>query len=198
VGIGQGLCVIGESEGPAGTEAALLRASQAGDRAALEQLLALHERPLLALCHGILAHAEDAEDAAQETFLRALRALPRFRPGQAQFRTWLFRIAVNVCLNWKRDRRRAQPWDDEHAGLTTDASSPEAIALSRLQVMEALRELPPRHRAIFLLKVQEGWSVAEIGAAMGWSPIRAQNELSKARRTLAAWQARRDQEGAEL
>jgi RNA polymerase sigma-70 factor, ECF subfamily len=195
VSIQQGWFAIGDGEGRSGMEAALLRAGQAGDRTALEQLLALHERPLLSLCRGILAHAEDAEDAAQETFLRALRALPRFRPGRATFRTWLFRIAVNVCLNWKRDRRRTAPWDDENPGLGDEANSPESIAIRRLEVLEALRELPPRHRAIFLLKVQEGWSVAEIGVAMGWSPIRVQNELSKARRALAAWQAQRAHEG---
>jgi len=203
VAIQQGFIAVSEREEPAAAESALLRAGQAGDPVALERLLALHVRPLLALCHGILAHAEDAEDATQETFLRALRALPRYTPGQATFRTWLFRIAINVCLNWKRDHRRdpaplsAQPWDEERLCASPPSASPEAIALRRLQVVEALRELPPRHRVIFLLKVQEGWSVAEIGAAMGWSRIRVKNELSKARRTLAEWQARGAREGAE-
>jgi RNA polymerase sigma-70 factor, ECF subfamily len=203
VAIQQGWVDVSEREEPAAAESALLRAGQAGDPVALERLLALHVRPLLALCHGILAHAEDAEDATQETFLRALRALPRYTPGQATFRTWLFRIAINVCLNWKRDHRRdpaplsARPWDEERLCISPPSASPEAIALRRLQVVEALRELPPRHRVIFLLKVQEGWSVEEIGAAMGWSRIRVKNELSKARRTLAEWQARGANEGAE-
>src|SRR5712691_11254561 len=104
-------------EGPAveAVESELLRAGKSGDRAALEQLLALHKRSLLALCHGILGHADDAEDAAQETFLRALRALPGFR-GDAAFRTWLFRIAVNVCLRSKAARHPAERWDEEQAG----------------------------------------------------------------------------------
>jgi RNA polymerase sigma-70 factor (ECF subfamily) len=179
------------------SELALLRAGQAGDRAALEQLMAPHERPLFGLCYGILGHAEDAEDAAQETLLRALRALPRFQPGSATFRTWLFRIAVNVCLNRKRDRRSTEPWDEEHPGAGLEIASPAAIALRRLQVTEALRTLPPRHRAIFLLRVLEGWSLEEIGAAMGWNRVRVKNELSKARRALAEWQARQTAEGAE-
>src|SRR5712691_8944143 len=79
---------------------------------ALEQLLVPYERPLHALCRGMLGHADDAEDAVQETFLRALRALPNFR-GDAAFRTWLFRIAVNVCLGAKASRSPAVPWDDE-------------------------------------------------------------------------------------
>jgi RNA polymerase sigma-70 factor, ECF subfamily len=195
VSIRQGLFAVGEIEGGSAAEAALLREGRAGDRAALEQLLSLHERALLALCHGILGHAEDAEDAAQETMLRALRALPRFR-GEASFRTWLFRIAVNVCLNGKRDRRPTEPLEEERS-LTSLTASPEAIAMQRLRVVEALRELPPRHRAVFLLKVLEGWSVAEIAATMRWDRIRVQNELAKARRTLAEWRQRGAAEGGE-
>jgi RNA polymerase sigma-70 factor, ECF subfamily len=187
----------GESEGWVGEKAERLRAAQAGDRAALDELLAPHERALRALCHGILSHAEDAEDAAQETFFRALRALPGFQPGRAAFRTWLFRIAVNVCLNWKRDQRPTEPWDEEQPGMPITAASPETIALSRLQVTEALSHLPPRHRAIFLFRVLEGWSIAEIARAMGWKPKRVENELYRARRALAEWQARVDDEGAE-
>jgi RNA polymerase sigma-70 factor (ECF subfamily) len=197
VSIQQGLLAVSESDPWPVAESALLRAGQAGDRAALEQLLALHERPLLALCYGILVHAEDAEDAVQETFLRALRALPRFEQRSATFRTWLFRIAVNVCLNWKRDRRLTMSLDEESAHPALVAASPEAIALSRLQVSEALSGLPARHRAIFLLKVLEGWSLAEIGAAMSCSPIRVKNELSRARRALAEWQARHEAEGSK-
>src|SRR5439155_17533685 len=76
VGIQQWSLAVGERDGVTAAEAALLRAGQAGDRDALDQLLAQHERRVLAVCHGILGHAEDAEDAAQETFYRALRALP--------------------------------------------------------------------------------------------------------------------------
>jgi RNA polymerase sigma-70 factor, ECF subfamily len=196
VGVQSWLAAVGEREQPPAAEAALLRAAQAGDEAALDQLLALHERPLLAFCRGILRHAEDAEDAAQETFVRALRALPRFQLGRAVFRTWLFRIAVNVCLNWKRDRRPTEPWNEDQPGGSHRAASPEAIALERLRVTEALSILPPRHRVIFLLRVVEGWSVAEIGAVMDWKPKRVQNEMYKARRALAEWQARAE-EGAD-
>jgi RNA polymerase sigma-70 factor, ECF subfamily len=188
---------LGESEARLAAEAALLRAGQTGDQAALDQLLAPHERPLLALCRGILGHAEDAEDAAQETLFRALRALPRFQPGQATFRTWLFRIAVNVCLNRKRDRRPSEPWDEERSGPGSEAASPELIALRRLQITEALGTLPPHHRAILLLKVVEGWSVGEIAGAMGWNNKRVENELYRARRALAEWQARNADEGEE-
>jgi RNA polymerase sigma-70 factor (ECF subfamily) len=186
---------VGERGGPATGEARLVRAGQAGDRAALDELLARHERRVLALCHGILGHAEDAEDAAQETFYRALRALPRFRLD-ASFHTWILRIAVNVSLNWKRSRHPAAPWEEEELTPASGAS-PEEIVLLRLQVREALRGLPPHRRAVLLLREQQGWSVEEIGAALKWNTKRVHNELFKARRALTEWQARNDPEGAE-
>src|SRR6476469_3974980 len=112
-----GAAGFGESEAARAAEAALLRAARAGDAEALERLLAPHRRPLFVLCLGILGHPEDAEDAAQETFLRALRSLPYFREDAA-FRTWLFRIGVNVCLKHKGAHRATEPWDDDAAGAT--------------------------------------------------------------------------------
>ncbi|HZO89133.1 MAG TPA: sigma-70 family RNA polymerase sigma factor [Chthonomonadaceae bacterium] len=144
----------------AGTaEDALLQAGRAGDPAALETLLAPHERALYALCYGVLGRAEDAEDAVQETFLRALRALPGFR-GSASVRTWLLRIALHICLDWKGARRPAQPWSEALAGMAAEAASPEALVVRSLRALEALRALLPRQRALLLLKEVEGWSVA--------------------------------------
>jgi RNA polymerase sigma-70 factor, ECF subfamily len=178
-------------EGPAagtgpGEEMALVRAGQAGDRAALERLLAAHKQSLYALCRGILGSADDAEDAVQETFLHALRGLGRFR-GEAAFRTWLCRIAIHICLKWKASRSTTSPWDETVTIAVTDRSSAEDLALRHLQMTEALRTLLPRHRAILLLRELEGWSVPEIGTAMGWNAKRVQNELYKARCALAAW-----------
>jgi RNA polymerase sigma-70 factor, ECF subfamily len=192
----QGWCAVAErSEGPV-AEIDLLQAGRAGDRRALEQLVALHKQTLFALCHSILGHAEDAEDAVQETFLRALRALPHFR-GEAAFRTWLLRIALNVCLNWKRDRRPTEPWDDAHPLTPPEADSPETIALRHLQMREALNALRPHYRVVFLLKEREGWSMAEIGAALQWSEKRVENSLYQARRALVAWRRREAGEGEE-
>ena len=185
-----------ESEDGGADEQALLAAGHAGDRTALDQLLALHERPLFALCYSILGHAEDAEDAVQETFLRALRALPGFR-GDAAFRTWLFRIGVNVCLKRKADRTPAVPWDAQPDGASPSTASPETIALRQLRLMEALRALLPRQRAVLLLKEREGWSLAEIAAAMGWKERQVRYELSKARQALVEWRRRDAGEGDE-
>jgi RNA polymerase sigma-70 factor, ECF subfamily len=186
----------GEVVEPPEAEARLLEAAQTGDQAALERLLEPHERALYALCRGILQHADDAEDAVQETFLRALRALPGFR-GEAALRTWLFRIAVRVCLDWKRASQPAERWEEERGSLAGADLSPEAIVLRHLQVMEALRTLLPRQRAVLLLKEVEGWSVAEISAALRWNEKRVHNELYRARRALADWRKRDAAEGDE-
>jgi RNA polymerase sigma factor (sigma-70 family) len=185
----QGWPAVSEGESRPAAEAALLRAGLAGDRAALGELLALHERALVAFCLGILGNIEDAEDAAQETFLRALQGLAGFR-GEATLRTWLFRIAVNICLRWKAARHPTEPWDEERAPTSSASTTPEAMALDRLRRLEALSHLPRRQRVIFLLKEWEGWSAAEIGRAMGWNEMRVRNELSKARRTLIEWRRR--------
>jgi RNA polymerase sigma-70 factor (ECF subfamily) len=176
------------------SETQLLRAGQAGDRTALEQLLVPYERPLYALCRGILGHADDAEDAVQETFLRALRALPAFR-GEAAVRSWLYRIAVNVCLDRKRAHQPTEPWDEERCPAVCHAGSPESIALRHLRLTEALGCLLPRQRVILLLKELEGWSVGEIAVAMRWNEKKVYNELYKARRVLADWQRRDAAEG---
>ena len=185
--------VVGEFDAGAGVETPLLHAGKAGDREALDELLALHERPLHALCLGILGHPQDAEDAIQETFLRALRALPGFR-GDAAFRTWLFRIAVNVCLRRRASPHRTVPLDEEQPAPASASSSPEVIALQKLRVQEALSRLLPRQRALLLLKEREGWSVGEIARALRWSERQVRYELSKARLTLAQWR-RETEEG---
>jgi RNA polymerase sigma-70 factor (ECF subfamily) len=192
----RGCIAVGEIEGAPAAAPALRRAgsrqSGSGEAAVLEQLLAPHERPLFALCHGILGHADDAEDAVQEAFLRALRGLSTFR-GEAAFRTWLYRIAVNVCLEGKRRQRPTEPWEEDRF-FSSPAASPEAIALRRLQIREALASLPRRHRAILQLKEREGWSLAEIAAVMRCSKKRVERELSKARLALAAWRERQERE----
>jgi RNA polymerase sigma-70 factor (ECF subfamily) len=183
---------VSHPEGGSAAESALIRAALAGDRTALEQLLRPHRRGVVAVCYGILGNAEDAEDAAQETFLRALRGLSRFR-GDAAFHSWLIRIALNLCFSWKRSRRPTQMWEEDFS--RSGAASPEVIAVSHLRLMQALDTLPPRRRAALLLKEWEGCSMAEIGALMGWNEDRVKNELYRARRALVNWHERETAEG---
>src|SRR5437868_1061307 len=108
--IASGWQMVEDRTRPMDTEQIELRAAQSGDRAALERLLREQEGRLYTVCRGILGNTEDAEDAVQETFLRAIRNLHRFS-GKSQLKTWLHRIAVNYCLDHKRSRGPVLPME---------------------------------------------------------------------------------------
>lgn len=166
---------------------ALIRAYEAGDSRTLEQILTAYEAPLFRICMGILGSREDAEDAVQETFLRALRALRRFR-GESGVRTWLHRIAVNVCLEWKRSRRQVVALDEVAEARDTHPG-PDDVAIQQARVFEALTSLTPRQRAAIVLQAVEGLTMQEIAAALGWTPKKVENELYRARQALVKWRA---------
>ena len=165
----------------------LVAACRAGDRLALERLLTPHEKPLYHLCLGVLRNAADAEDAVQETFLRAMRGLAGFR-GDASFRTWLQRIAVNVCIEWKRSRRPTAPIEaaERMAGA---ASGFEEATIRHQLALDALGCLSAAQRAALILKEVQGLSVEEIAATMSWNAKKVENELYRARKALAVWRA---------
>jgi RNA polymerase sigma-70 factor (ECF subfamily) len=194
-------CVIEHSGSSGGGAAlrsapdALLAAARSGDEVAVERLLAPHVPALYALCRGMLTHAEDAEDAVGDTLLRALNGLPQFR-GTAHIKTWLTRIAVNVCLERKRGAARHQPPDAAtplDALAHPGASSLESATVARVYLAQALESLRPRQRAVLLLKELEGWTAAEIAEATGWSTPRVKVELYRTRRALAAWIKRHEE-----
>ena len=169
------------------TSVAFLQQNATSDTAAaIASLLSPHEAALRFLCRELLGNHDDAEDALQETFLRAIRGLPKFR-HDAQLKTWLTRIAIRVCLE---QRRRPQL---EHAlPAPTPTLSPETQTVNRLWLQSALSELSPRRRAIFLLKEVEGWSLAEIAKATGTNTPLVKVELYRARKTLQSWVARQE------
>jgi RNA polymerase sigma-70 factor, ECF subfamily len=137
-----------------------------GDHAAFEALIREHQRMIYSLCYRMSGSAADAEDLAQETFIQAYQHLDGFR-GEAGLRTWLYRIAVNLCLNWqKREQRRIQvyqEWSEQGAG------APGENASHAQQVQEALLKLPPRQRAAVVLTTYDGLTHAEAAAALGCS-----------------------------
>jgi RNA polymerase sigma-70 factor (ECF subfamily) len=83
-----------------------IEASRRGEREAFDRLVLRYQRDVYRLCYRFVNNHEDANDLAQEVFLRAWRAIPRFR-GESSFSTWLYRIAVNACLNFRAGRRPA-------------------------------------------------------------------------------------------
>lgn len=201
-----------ESEGrrEVGVEGRDLLAAQAGDERAFERLLAPHRSSLARHCYRMLGDVFEADDALQETMVRAWRHLAGFEP-RAPFRAWLYRIATNVCLSAieKRTRRReqetrmtaAEPLDEALAHVTpftdrpvdNDASDPHTdLPAARLVEEESVQVafvaagqlLPPRQRAVLLLRDVLDFNTAEVAAILETSPQAVNSALQRARKAL--------------
>jgi RNA polymerase sigma-70 factor (ECF subfamily) len=156
--------------------------AQRGDEAAFGELVKRHQRRAYAVARAIVLNHEDAEDAVQEAFLHAFRALDRFRPDQA-FGAWLHRIVANAALDLTRRRkvREAEELPDTVASPFHDPA--EADDLKR-RLREALADLPPRQRAVIVLHDVEGFKHAEIGNTLGIPEGTARSDLHYARARL--------------
>ncbi|MGO8927661.1 MAG: RNA polymerase sigma factor [Limisphaerales bacterium] len=155
--------------------------SQNGDHSALEALIRDHQRMIYSLCYRMSGSLADAQDLTQETFIQAYQHLEAFR-GEAGVWTWLYRIAVNLCLNWrKREQRRIQvhqEWSEQ------EPSTPGENAGRAQQVQEALLKLTPKQRAAVILTTYDGLTHAEAAAALGCSETTVSWRLFAARAKL--------------
>jgi RNA polymerase sigma-70 factor, ECF subfamily len=159
--------------------------------AAAEAILAngCHRAELTSYCRRMLGSAVDAEDAVQETLLRAWRASRRFE-GRAAVRTWLYRIATNVCLDsLEHAARRPIPVEDvpEPAGAGGDPFD-GAVERDRLRVaiIVAVDALPPRQRAVLLLRDVLSWRASEVADLLGMTTVGVNSTLQRARAALEA------------
>ena len=138
------------------TDEALLTRLRAGDASAFEAVVWKYQRDLYRLAYRFTRNMEDAKDLAQEAFLRAYRALPRF-DGRSSVYTWLYRITLNLCLNHRRGR--TPEGTAEAAGVADPAPGAlEALAGAEREaaVAAAIASLPPQQRTTVILRVQEG------------------------------------------
>ena len=155
----------------ASTDEELVARSMGGDLDSFNQLVLRWERPIYALAYRVIGREEDARDVAQETFLRAFRALSGFK-GQAKFSSWLYRITLNLCRDWIRRERRA-PVSQPPEGLdiiemATEAEPGESIEdlVARRElgraVARAMALLPEEQRTAIVLKEYHGLTFQEI------------------------------------
>ena len=174
-------------------EATLVDRARRGDQDAFAALMARYERQIFAVTVRMLGDADDAADIAQETFVRAYRALGT-TGADLQFAAWLHRIAANACLDVlrRRQRLRWQPWDGakhDHLVRSDPTDDPERAAVgaeAHAAVRRALARVSPRHRRALTLRAFEGLTCDEIGAAMGLSRAAVKSLLYRARRELRA------------
>ncbi len=195
------------------TDSQLIEAAIAGDQAAFAELVGPHRRPVHAHCYRMLGSLQDAEDAVQETLLRAWRSLSSFQ-GRSSLRSWLYSIATNVSLR-AIERRPSRvlpvdygppadphkpiqapllesvwmdPYPDEQLGLDDGLAGPEARYEHRetveLAFVAALQLLPPRQRAVLILRDVLGFSGAEVAEALETTPASVYSALQRAHATL--------------
>jgi RNA polymerase sigma-70 factor, ECF subfamily len=194
-------------------EADVVSAARAGDEAAFASLAERYRRELQVHCYRMLGSLEDAEDQVQETLLRAWRRRESFE-GRSTFRAWLYRIATNACLDFlERHPRRPvlrstadmertdavvrppphvawlQPYPDALLEpVAPDDLQPEAAAIARetigLAFLVALQLLPPKQRAVLILRDVLGWSTPETAAVLDLTTASVKSALQRARPTL--------------
>jgi RNA polymerase sigma-70 factor (ECF subfamily) len=191
----------------------LLEAARAGDEQAFARLVAPHRAELHAHCYRMLGSVQDAEDALQDALLRAWRGLPRFE-GQSSLRSWLYRIATNASLKAiERRGKRAlpidygpsadphdgpgeplvesvwvEPYPDANLGLEAGVAGPEARYEQRegveLAFIAALQHLPPRQRAVLILREVLGFSAAEVAEVLETTPASVYSALQRAHKSV--------------
>jgi RNA polymerase sigma-70 factor (ECF subfamily) len=181
-------------------EADLLRAVQRGDQAAFTEIVGRYQRAVYRVAYALTRNASDADDLAQETFVRAYQAIGRFRVGEPLY-PWLARIATNLAYSLFRRRKRrpetpleplleaGQQWgvdDDPAAGVEQQERT--------AQLQAAFAGLTPEHQAILALRVVEEQSYEAIAATLGVPVGTVMSRLSRARAELKARLAARDEE----
>ena len=172
---------------PAESDAQLVRRSKTGDRAAFGILVERHAGMVRRLTRAVLRHEEDGDDAAQDAFLSAWRALEQFDERQA-LAPWLARIALNAARDLRRRRRvrRADSLQDLGASAEPAVHAPVGDVILAAKLNEALTRLPERQRLALLLFEVDGYAHAEIGEMLGIPEGTARSDVFHARRKLRA------------
>ena len=179
----------------------VVRRAQQGDTAAFEELVHNYDRTVLRLALHLTGSAEDARDIYQEAFLRAYRNLDRFR-FECSFYTWLYRIVVNLCLDYARKNRNrpkeisTDVSDDREEGQMVDriphhhpAANPERTMMSvelRRCILAALSRLSPRERVVFELRHYQGMKLQTVAILLNTTENTIKNTLFRATHKLRA------------
>lgn len=177
------------------SDANLVKRVQQGDRKAFDLLVLRYQHKIIKLIMRYVRDPADALDVAQDAFLKAYRALPRFR-GDSAFYTWMYRIAINTAKNhlvaqkrrpvdFDLDLQDSEPFDVQR--LLKDIDTPEGLALSdeiRETVQDAIAELPPDLRTAIVLREIEGMSYEEIAQTMECPVGTVRSRIFRAREAI--------------
>jgi len=173
----------------------LVEKSQQGDYLSFQELVRRHEKKIYSLAYKIMSNKEDASDVLQETFLQAFKKLPGFK-SKAKFSTWLYRIAVNICLMRKRRQKKiktvsldvpilTKQEDEIRRELRDDWSKSPLASLESEEVKRALSNaidsLPEEYRTVFILRGVNGFSNEEVANTLKISLPAVKSRLHRAR-----------------
>jgi RNA polymerase sigma-70 factor, ECF subfamily len=167
----------------AGQSAELVRRARTGDVAAFEEIMRLHEKQVMSTALRMVGNLEDAQDIAQETFLRLYRNLRKLTDLR-QTRVWLYRVTVNLCNDLLRKSGNRKTESLAENELSSEASDPESAVLEseRGRLVEmALAALPAKERAAVVLRDIEGLSTREVAGILGSSEATVRSQISVAR-----------------
>jgi RNA polymerase sigma-70 factor (ECF subfamily) len=188
-----------EAVGPPGDELELVARSQTGDTAAFDELVTRYRQRAFAMIYNMVRNEQDAWDLAQDGFLKAWKSIARFR-GQSSFYTWLYRILMNVAIDWLRRKQieSGTEFDDaiglrniEPGAVTAPRAELEPVArLSDKEIREridaAIARLTPEHRAVIVMREIDGLEYSEIAGQMECSIGTVMSRLFYARKKLQA------------
>ncbi len=175
-------------------DANLVARARDGDRDAFSELVRRYHERIFNTVYALVGDRDDADDLTQEVFLKAYRSLPGFR-GQSRFYTWLYRIGVNLCLDWMKSRNRRRDlwleqegWDgrEDPVGGRRPEASDARVQRRELQAIlkRALETLAPEYRSVVVLREIDGLAYGEIACALGCSVGTVKSRLFRARMKL--------------
>ena len=164
-----------------------VRLAAAGDVAAFEELYRRYNRRVYSLCLRMTRSASEAEDLVQNVFIQIFRKLKTFR-GDSSFTTWLHRLTVNeVLMHFRKNAKKERTTDDGEIPIEVvrGTRNPSRMSLiDRIALDEAIRQLSPGYRAVFILHDVEGYEHEEIGQILGCAVGTSKSQLHKARLKL--------------
>jgi RNA polymerase sigma-70 factor (ECF subfamily) len=152
--------------------------------AMFERLVRLHQRMVLGTAYRLLGRMEDAQDAAQEVFLKLLQ---KHKQIEGDPKPWLYRVTVNVCNDWYRRRTVVADPDPDAPDPSTDALAMITLDERKRLLTEALKTLGERERAAVILRDIEGLSTAEVAKMLGVEEVTVRSQISVARVKLAKY-----------
>lgn len=164
----------------------LVKAIQAGDQKAYQQLVKRYITKIWRLAMSILHNEQEAEDAVQEVFLSLLQSLDKWDPnGKAQFSTWIYRVSFNKCIDMKRARKETVP-EDQAPEKSTESGAFEELLQNEIagKVADLMAQLPEAQRLAILLYYYEELSVDEISAKLETTEQAVRSLLKRGRKKL--------------